>query len=101
MDHRRPCSATLVAAVIAVALASTVETTHADQRSDRGTARHVPAPQRFLKHRFDKAVDGGGPGLVRIRLALTTDPVGRAAVSPQLRHPLSSIPPAFDQRLMR
>jgi serine protease AprX len=62
-----------------------------------GAAERRQAPQRFLERGLDLSLARGIPDLVRVRIAMVANPVGRAATQPQLRGHLSRA----DQLLLR
>jgi hypothetical protein len=63
-------------------------------------SRTSEAPQRFLLRGLDPSL-AGARGLVRVRVALVADPVGRAGAAPRLRARLQARLNTDDIRLLR
>jgi serine protease AprX len=99
VDRRRPSKAALFASALALLTAAAVPAIADTPQQARGSK--PTAPQRFLASGLAPTLQRAGNGFVRVRIALTTDPVGAAAAKPRLSARLRARVSQADQRLLR
>src|SRR4051812_16504851 len=100
MDDRRPRKAAGLAAGIIVLLAAAVPSA-ARNATPVAQPDKADTPLRFAKRGLDPGLPDNGNGGVRVRIALSVDPIGEAAMRPMFRGALSGRLTASEQRAMR